>query len=141
MSSQQVTVKILSASWERDHESATVRQQHGAYIWSQNSANWGYRGRSNPFPRFSIFDPDSYSNAMWNGHREGFYQMSSTLNNYNNKQAPVKFLVTKANLGNSCFAHPKQLTVDYLCIRNGSLKQHKNVTAKENEEIVLDCSE
>jgi hypothetical protein len=59
----------------------------------------------------SFFDPDAYSQSLWNGHREGFYQMSSTLNNFNYKPSPVKFLVTKFNLGNSCWSHPKKLTV------------------------------
>lgn len=136
---QTPTVQILSAVWERDHESPSVRQQHGAYIWNHNSALWGYRGRSNPFPRLSFFDPDSYSNSMWQGHREGFYLMSSTLNNYNYKPAPVRFVANKANLGNSCWAHPKQLTVEYLCVKdiNHRQKLYMSATAKENEEIVL----
>lgn len=113
-------IQLLSAVWERDHEDASVRQQHGAYIWNQNSSMWGYRGKSNPFPRLSIFDSDSYSNAIWSGHREGFYTMSSTLNNYNYKPAPIKFFATKVNLGNACWAHPKKLTIEYICTKNAA---------------------
>lgn len=127
------TIQILSAAWERDHEDPSVRQQHGALIWNQNSSGWGFRGRSNPFPRLSWLDPNSYSNSLLQGYREGFYQMCSTINRYNLKPTPVKFFATKGNLGNSCWGHPKVLTIDYLCVKNGNSKQHKTATAKENE--------
>ena len=59
------TIQILSAAWERDHEDPSVRQQHGAFIWNQNSSEWGFRGRSNPFPRLNWLDIGSYSNALF----------------------------------------------------------------------------
>jgi hypothetical protein len=134
------TVQIVSAFWERDDANPSVKLQHGAYIWNQHESGWGYRGRSNPFPRLSFFDPDSYSSSMWQGHREGFYHMCSTINRNNYTPAPVRFVASKATLGNPCFGHPKALTIEYLCIR-GANKSYRVATAKENQEISLTCDE
>ncbi len=82
--SDPLTIEILSAVWERDHENSNTRLQHGAYIWHHNQNGWGFRGKSNPFPRWSWFSDDYLALAL-SGYREGFYQMSSTLNSYNHK--------------------------------------------------------
>jgi len=68
MAANKPIVQLMSAVWERDHEDASVRQQHGAFIWNQDSSLWGYRGRSNPFPRFSIFGDDQF-NILIFGYR------------------------------------------------------------------------